>query len=145
MKQIGGRGKAMVIFSPEREFIFGDGFFNNLVPPVDHLLNPKLFVPLTPRMAVLFARPLNYGVKPRVVTLVVSETEAEELNRAVQVYAKEAIFYRSDRPVVTEEFTQASHLIYTDHRNPIDQLIHQIPGVPPRDTWLDALMDRSGR
>lgn len=29
VQSIGGRGKAMVILSPEKEFIFGDGFYNN--------------------------------------------------------------------------------------------------------------------
>lgn len=145
LQQIGGRGKAMVVFSPAREFIFGDGFFNNLRPPLDHILSPKLFVPLTPRMAVLFTRPSAYTVDPRLVTLVVSNKEADELNLAVQVYAKEAIYYRSECPVLTDHFAQSKHLAFADHRNPIDELIHQIPGIPPRPPWLDTLVDRVRR
>lgn len=142
LKQIGGRGKAMVVFSPEREFIFGDGFFSNLTVPGDNLLDVKLFVPVTPEIAVLFVRPTRYGVNPRLVTLAVSEKETDALNVAVQVYAKESIFYRSERPVPIDAFTKAEHRIFADHRNAVDQLIQHIPGIPPRDPWLDALIER---
>ena len=143
LRQIGGRGKALVVFSYSREFIFGDGFFNNLTPPTDHLLSPKLFVPLTPQMAVLFVRPTRFSVEPRLVTLVVSADEVDILNRAVPVYAKEAIYFRSERPAMTDDFAQGKHLIFADHRNPIDQLIYDIPGVPRPEPWLEALLDRA--
>lgn len=142
LRQIGGRGKALVVFSPEREFIFGDGFYNNLTPPVDHLVSPKLFVPLTPRMAVLFTRPNSFTVLPRLVTFVVSAQETDALNLGVHVYAKEAIYYRSDRPPMTAHFAQDKYLIFADHRNPVDQLMHEIPGVPPLDPWLQVLPGR---
>jgi len=129
----------MVVFSPQREFIFGDGFFSNLTPPVDHLLSPKLFVPLTPRIAVLFARPSRFTVLPRMVTVTTAAVETDALNRAVHVYAKDAIFYRSERPAMTKEFAQKKHLVFADHRNPVDRLIHEIPGVPPPDPWLEAV------
>ena len=135
----------MAVFSPAREFIFGDGFFNNFVPPVDHPLSPKLFVPLTPRIAVLFVRPSSFTVEPRLSALVVSDEEANALNRAVQIYAKDAIFYRAERPVVLDDFAQAKHREYAGHRNPIDELIHLIPGVPPRDTSFDAFLSRRER
>lgn len=129
----------MVVFSPQRELIFGDGFFSNLTPPVDHLLSPKLFVPLTPRIAVLFARPSRFTVLPRMVTVTTAAEETDALNRAVHVYAKDAIFYRSERPAMTKEFAQKKHLVFADHRNPVDRLIHEILGVPPPDPWLEAL------
>jgi hypothetical protein len=145
VRQIGGRGKAMVIFSPEREFLFGDGFFNNLTPPVDHLLFPKMLVPLTPWMAVLFAQPTKYSTDPRLVTLVISPNETDEINHAVHVYASDALFYRAEQPVVTDAFAIGRHQIFQDDHNSVDALIHQIPGVPPRDTSLDWLLDRMRR
>lgn len=124
-------GKAMIAFSREREFLFGDGFFSNLRPPISDNLFPKLFVPLTPRIAVLFARPASYITTPRLVTLALSKSETDTLNQAVQVYAKDAIFYRSEKPTLTEHFKRAEHLIYENHNNPVDGLIHRIPGVLP--------------
>jgi hypothetical protein len=131
----------MVIFSPEREFIFGDGFYHNFSVPVQHLHNPKMLVPITPWMSVLYTRPMSYRTEPKLVTLVATAAETDALNYAVQVYARKAIFYRSERPTITEAFAQGKHLVFADHRNSVEQLIHFIPGVPPRDTSLDWLED----
>jgi hypothetical protein len=85
--RIGGRGKAMVIFSPEREFIFGDGFFHNIHAPGQHIMHPEMLVPLTPWFAVLFVQPMMYRADPQLVTFVASAAETDALNFAVQVYA----------------------------------------------------------
>lgn len=141
VRNLGGRGKAMVIFSPEREFIFGDGFFQNLTVQGEHWHHPKILAPLTPWMSVLFTRPMSYGLEPRLVTLVASPQETDGLNDTVQVYARNALFYRSERPTVGEAFTCGKHRVFKGHRNPVDFLIHEIPGVSPRDNRLDDLFD----
>ncbi len=138
---IGGSGKAMVIFSPEREFIFGDGFFHNLFGPGEHWHHPKMFVPLTPWMSVLFTRPIGYLMDPRLVTMVASPAETDELNYAVQVYARDMLFYRSERPLVDESFACGKHQVFANDRNPVDTLIYEIPGIPPRDPNMDAVID----
>lgn len=141
VRNIGGRGKAMVIFSPDREFIFGDGFFQNLTVQGEHWHYPKLLVPLTPWISVLFARPTGYRTDPRLVTLVLTPSEVDELNFVVQVYSRDMVFYRSERPVISEEFERATHLVFTDDRNPADSLIYEIPGVQPRDPNMDAILE----
>ncbi|QNO25494.1 hypothetical protein EEB18_011810 [Sphingopyxis sp. OPL5] len=139
VRSIRSSGKAMVIFSPDREFVFGDGFFHNILAPVEHLHGPKILVPLTPWMAVLFAKPSSYRLDPRLVTLVATPSEVDALNYAVQVYARNAIFYRSERPTVTDVFALGKHMVFASPRNSVDELIHKIPGIPPRDTSLDAI------
>jgi hypothetical protein len=141
VRNLGGSGKAMVIFSPEREFIFGDGFFHNLTVQGEHWNHPKILAPLTPWMSVLFTRPMSYMTEPRLATMVASPAETDELNYVIQVYARNALFYRSERPVVTEAFAIGKHQVFADHRNPVDRLIHEIPGVPPRDQRMDAMFD----
>lgn len=137
----GNRGKAMVIFSPEREFIFGDGFFQNLTVQGEHWHYPKMLAPLTPSINVLFTRPMSYRPEPRLVTLVASAAEADALNYAVQVYARNALFYRSERPEVDEAFTCGRHQVFANDRNSVDTLIYEIPGVAPRDPNMDAVID----
>jgi hypothetical protein len=144
VKEIGARGKAMIIFSPEREFIFGDGFYHNFSVPVQHLHNPKMLVPITPWMSVLYARPTSYRTEPRLATFVANAAETDALNYAVQVYARNAIFYRSEKPEITNAFAQGKHLVFKDHRNSVEQLIHSIPGVPPPDPNLDWFVDHFG-
>jgi len=142
---IRSRAKFCVVFSPDRELIFGDGFFTNVRSPGEHLMAPKVLAPVTPNMAVLIVRPTRYTDEPRLVTLVATPADANALNHAVQVYAKDAIFYRSEAPVLGEAFRSGKHLQYSAPGNPIDEFIHTLPGIPPRDRSLDglaALFDR---
>lgn len=69
---IGSRGKVAVIYLPDREFIFGDGFFHNLRSPAEQVYNIRILAPLTPRISVLFAVPMQYLLQPRLSTLVVT-------------------------------------------------------------------------
>jgi hypothetical protein len=139
---LGTHGKFAIIYSPKREFIFGDGFFHNLTSQ-NLPSHPEILVPLTPNMSVLFVRPSMYSTEPKLSTLVVNAEEADVLNHAVQIYSKEMIFYRSEEPSVMEEFRRAEHLRYAGPENSITNLIHGIPGVPPRDTSLDFLFKRA--
>lgn len=144
VKALCGRGKLMIIYSPEREFIFGDGFFHNLYAPVQHLSNAKILAPITPWMSVLFAYPTSYRVEPRLVTMTATMQETDRLNQAVQVYSGDQIFYRSEKPIITDAYKRGTHLLFADDRNPVDDLIYSMPGIKPRDTSLDFLRDRFG-
>jgi hypothetical protein len=135
---IGDRAKFVAVFSPDRELIFGDGFFHNVRSPMNGMFLPQIFAPLTPRLAVLIVRTTSYRVEPRLTTLTIGADETEAFNEAVQVYAKDAIFYRSDPPKVIEAFRAGEHLVYSG-TNVMEKLIHSVPGIPPRDPSLDAL------
>jgi hypothetical protein len=140
-KSLSGGGKAVVIFSPEREFIFGDGFFHNIFPPGDRILSPKILAPITPWMSILFTRPSSYHINPRLCTLTLNQRETDELNHAVQVYAKDKLFYRSEKPALSESYKASEHRVFANDRNSVDRLIFDIPGIYPRDNSLDFLDD----
>ncbi|MEL7689479.1 hypothetical protein [Citromicrobium bathyomarinum] len=140
VRNLGGLGKALVAFSPEREFLFGDGFYNNLTTNGEHWHSPKMFVPLTPWMAVLFTRPMSYTSDPRLFTLSVSAAEADALNYAVQVYARQMVFYRSEAPSISDAYALGRHQIFADDRNSVDALAYAIPGTPDRDANMDAIL-----
>lgn len=142
---IGSRAKFCVIFSPEREFIFGDGFFSNIRSPGDALMIPRVLAPITPNLAVLIVRPQQYRPDPRLVTIVATPADVDAMNHAVHVYAKDALYFRSERPDVTDAFSRAQHLIYSRPDNPIDAFIHTLPGVPPRNSTFDHLVADSER
>lgn len=138
-----GSGKAVAIFSPERELVFGDGFFTNVTPPAQHILQPRAILPLTPSLAILIQKPGSYLVNPNLCTLMVNRQEADELNGVVQIYAKEAIFYRSERPSILPEYKRAEHLRFADDRNFADRLCYNVPGVRDEATpdWFHDIMD----
>ena len=141
VRSLGGAGKTLVIFSPEKEFIFGDGFYHNLTVQGEHWNHPKLLVPLTPSMSVLFARPHGYMTEPRIATMVASIDEVIELNFVIQAYSRQTIFYRSEKPTLDDVYTCGKHKVFSDDRNVVDRLIYQIPGVRPRDANMDRIID----
>lgn len=145
VNSIGTRGKFVVMYSPDREFIFGDGFFHNIRAPAHNPWNTKILAPVTPRISVLFANPTQYTVDPRLLTLVLNAREADLMNETVQRYARSAIFYRSEPPVIIDEYRQGQHLNYSHPDNPIDNFICSIPGIPPRDRSLNSIFNDFGR
>ncbi|WP_280570014.1 DUF4238 domain-containing protein [Chromohalobacter sp. 296-RDG] len=134
------RAKFAVLFSSGREFIYGDGLFNNVTGGGNSPITPKIIAPITPMMSIIISKPTSFTTEPRISTVVLTDDEVEACNHAVQVYSKEALFYRSDRPALTESFTDAEYLVYQHPDNPMDNLIRHIPGIPPRDRSLDFLL-----
>ncbi|NVM93289.1 hypothetical protein FHT32_006986 [Variovorax sp. SG517] len=128
---IGSNAKFAVLFSPKKEFIYGDGFFHNLKAPTVAPRNPKLLVPITPSMSVIISKPRSFTAIPRLSTIVLRELEVDQCNHAIQVYSCKALFYRSERPLVNEFFRKGEHLEYARTDNPIDELIGGLPGVTP--------------
>src|SRR3546814_7152633 len=117
-------GKATAILSPNREFIFGDGFYHNLTSPSRPQNSPEILAPLTPRLAVLYARPMQYTTEPRLSTLVIGADETETLNHVVQIYARDKLFYRYDKPVLTDEYRVRKHLQFSDPNHLVIEMIH---------------------
>jgi hypothetical protein len=138
---IGASAKFAVLFSGAKEFIFGDGFFHNVTAAVNRPLAPTIVAPITPEITVIVARPIEYMVEPRLSTIVLYDAEVDVCNSAVQVYARNALYFRNDRPPVGEAFARAEHLRYAHPDNPMDELVRSIPGIPPRDSSLDFLFN----
>lgn len=139
---IGVNAKFAVLFSKDREFIFGDGFFHNVTCQINRPINPKILVPITPTISVIVAKPMQYGDQPRLSTIILNDKEVEQCNHAVMIYSRNELFFRSETPLLDEVFTCGKHKQYSDCDNPIDNLIRRIPGIPPRDRSLDFLLSK---
>lgn len=137
---IGANGKFAVVFSAGREFVYGDGFFHNVKAVVNPPQNPKILAPLTPTMSVIVSRPISRNVQPLLSTIVLTDEEVDRCNHSVQIYSREALYFRSEKPTLDDAFTCGKHLEYAHPDNPIDTLIRAIPGVPDRDTSLDKFL-----
>src|SRR3546814_9017759 len=97
VKNFGMHGKATAILSPNREFIFGDGFYHNLTSPSRPQNSPEILAPLTPRLAVLYARPMQYTTEHRLSTLAIGGDENETINHVVQIDRKRKRLYSSHK------------------------------------------------
>lgn len=125
VKDIGVRGKFLAIYSPDREFIFGDGFFHNITT-VNLTIAPRILAPLTPHISMLYARPTMYSTEPRFMTFVATRDETKFLNDMVQVYAKDAIYYSTERPEILDAFRQGVHRMY-EFPHPLERLVSCLP------------------
>jgi len=107
--QSGGRWS--ILFTDGKEFIAGDGFFHNFPARQDGLNSGrKLVVPIIPTAAIVYLSPTNYPAEPKLVTLSLHAEEVSELNYTTQVYAKDFIFYRAQRPELFEDFKVGNYL-----------------------------------
>lgn len=126
---IGARAKFVVLFSTDREFIFGDGFFHDVAAVINPPMTAKMLVPVTPNISVVVCRPSAYSPTPCLFTLVLHQEEVERCNHAVQVYSRNALFFRSQEPVLDDAFSTGKHLAYEHPNNPVQSLLDSIPGV----------------
>jgi hypothetical protein len=123
---LGAGGKFMVGFSDSRELIFGDGFLSNFVSR-DAPLSPRVLLPLTPSIALLFVRPLAFVSSPELVTLRLKNHEVSFINEMIQVYSKDQLFFRHQKPSISEHFAAHEFLEFTyDHHPILDSLIGEI-------------------
>lgn len=109
---LSGGGKYVVIFSDSREFIFGDGFYNNLRCSnlIPHDL--EFLVPILPCVAVAYCNPLSYPACPKLVTIKFDPAEVDLVNHSIMGYSKKTIFYRSEEPKIIPEFEAGEHFNY---------------------------------
>lgn len=134
-EHIGTRAKFAVLHAEGGEFIFGDGFFQNLhghVPPHD----PRVMVPLTPALGVIIYRPFSMLVEPKLSSIVLSESEVLCCNQVVQFYSKDQLFFRSQKPTLVDEFKRGEHLEVPLEGSFIKELFDSIPGVQKPNTRL---------
>lgn len=119
-------GRWAVLFSDSTEFIFGDGFLHNFPATANPMsVGAKCVLPLTPTITIVFMHPMSHPSEPKLVTMRLDNDEVEFFNRTVQVYSKDFLFFRSQRPELISAFAQHEFYEYRYHQN----------------EWLDALLD----
>ena len=120
------RGRWAILFSDEREFIAGDGFLHNFPASQDALNSGlKLVLPILPTATIVYMSPMQYPTEPHLVTLRLGAEEVERLNAITQVYARDFLFYRDDKPELTGAFRHGEHRQFQYHGH----------------SWLDPLLD----
>lgn len=126
--QTSAEGKFLIIWSPEKEFLYGDGIYNNLSISSQSLNNARILVPMTPNIAVLYALPIESTVLPKLFSIESNDNLHSLINLTTQIYSKNCLFFRRDRPELSEHFLRGEHLRY-DIEDPVEHLVRQIPRV----------------
>lgn len=107
-------GKYIIAYSDEAEFIFGDGFYTNMSNerPLGHR---KTVLPLTPVMCVIYTHPTKHLIEPKLMTIRIAKEEVLQFNELVQIYSKDQLFYRSQKPILLDSFTRGEFLSFRYH------------------------------
>lgn len=121
--------KFAVLYSNSKEFIYGDGFFTNIVGNVEAPNFPYMVVPITPNISVVMVKPSSYRPEIKLSTLVLRDSEIEACNHTIQIYSKKEVFYKSYKPDIYEDFKCEKHLRYAEIDNPMSILINSMPGI----------------
>lgn len=117
-KLMEGSGRWAVLYSDSTEFIFGDGFLHNFPASADGLHFPRRCVlPLIPTIAVVYMLPMSYPSEPKLVTIRLDDDEVTFFNEALQAYANEFLFFRSQQPKLIKGFTEGSHRQFKYHKH----------------------------
>lgn len=111
--------------------MYGDGLYSNLYVSSHNLINARALIPLTPSIAVLFARPMEYVAEPRLTSVEADDDLIRLINTTTQIYSGDCLFFRAEQPTLSEHFRHAEYLRYADG-DPVEQLVSQIPGVKAR-------------
>ncbi len=121
--------KFAVLYSNSKEFIYGDGFFTNIVGNVEAPNFPYMVVPITPNISVVMVKPSSYRLEIKLSTLVLRDSEIEACNHTIQIYSKKEVFYKSHIPNIYEDFRCEKHLRYAEIDNPMSILINNMPDI----------------
>jgi len=71
--------------------------------------------------------------EPRLVTMRLLPKEVRFLNDTVQVYARDYLFFRSERPEINSDFSRHEHRQYERHHSVwLDSLIDAVTQFQPR-------------
>lgn len=129
-----GQGKFMILIAKSGEFIFGDGFYNNIYPGSSLHPPVRMLAALTPELAVLYELPMACMVEPRIVTILADEGAVGLVNDTVQIYSRDWIFYRTQPPVIRDYFRCGEHRVITEG-DPVTNLVAAIPGIQFDMPW----------
>lgn len=130
VNDIGTRAKFVVMFSPNKEFLFGDGFYHNVSYAHPPLTTVEILAPITPWISVLICRHRQYMKNPQLTSIVLTDAEIDGLNLAIQVYSRNAIYFRNALPIPHEAYLTGQHRKFADTDNAVSYLIHGTPGIP---------------
>jgi len=127
------RGRIAFFASKNEEFIFGDGFYQNIgVNPLETSPGSMFLVPFLPHLAIMYFLPSKYSAQPRCVGRAMSADEVALVNQTTKIYSHNRLFYRHDIPSVGASFTPDKNLIYKYEDDPILELANTIPGIISR-------------
>lgn len=124
-KYINNGASIYLLLSKEKEFIFGDGFYHDIPSVTIPGMLPTIACPLTPHICVILDAKEKKS-NDFLVSISLSEEEVLLCNNTIQIYSKNEIFFRNDKPVLSLHFTDNQRKEYLPYDNPLLRMIENI-------------------
>lgn len=125
----------LIIHSPFKKFIFGDGFLDWLTDENSYIKGRAL-VPLTPTMCVYFCTPRSMRHSPNCASLYGAPWVVDRINEITQIYSRDKLFFLGKRPQLTEAFRARQFLALKMKGDPLLDMFEELAGVGRTKTML---------
>ncbi|HIH8281402.1 DUF4238 domain-containing protein [Escherichia coli] len=114
-----------LLLSKEKEFIFGDGFYHDIPAVTIPGRSPTIVCPLTPHICVIIDAKERKN-EDSLISVTMNDEEITICNNTIQIYSKNEIFYRDDKPILSVHFTDNQRKEYFIFDNPLLKLLEKI-------------------
>ncbi len=112
-------------------FICGDGALDWLSANVNgRSLNGRALIPLTPRICIYFCTPMSMRSSPNCAVLNAAPWMVDWINDITQTYSKDQLFYRYQRPKLTEAFKRGEFLAHGKRSDALLDMLDELAGIP---------------
>ena len=124
-KHIKNNAVIFLFLSKEKEFIYGDGFYNDIPAITIPSKSPTVVCPLTPKICIAIEAKKSKKDN-KLISTSLSNEQVELCNNTIQIYSKNELFYRNEKPVINEYFSDGQRKEYFFYDDPISNLINAI-------------------
>jgi Protein of unknown function (DUF4238) len=121
-----------LLYSRTKEFIFGEGYLNNVSGPT-YTSNLRAVLPLTPELAIISFSGSGSSPPSEVCSFAVTDVEASAINELTQVYTRDYVYFRSQQPAILDAFAQNEFLERPYHEDAmIESIISEVRNARQR-------------
>ena len=117
----------VLIRSPLREFIYGDGVLDWMSDSFASLqIRGRALLPLTPKLCVYVCTPSVRFGRHNCASFYAAPWMVDAINEMTQIYSKDFLFFRSKPPVLTEHFKSEQFLSHELQRDDLLELLDDV-------------------
>lgn len=127
----------IIIHSPWKKFVFGDGCLDWLTSGlVTNRVEGKALVPLTPHLCVYFCTPRWMRPSMSCASFSAAPWIVDWINDTIQIYSKKQIFFLGKPPVVKDYFRQGQFLEHDRRSDALIDMLDEIAGMRKQSSLI---------
>lgn len=135
----------LLIRSPVKEFIYGDGALDWLSDNlIGYRISGRALLPLTPKLCVYICTPSTRVGRSNCASFYAAPWVVDAINEITQIYSRDFLFFRKKPPTLTKHFKSRnflSHDVQRDHLiDMLDAVASRNPGTGVRKREVSPLV-----